>query len=464
MNNNIRVRKAPRRSIEVTLPSKPRPYSRGIGPALAPLSLTLNNDLTGQIASKTVLRGTTKEGGSKLQLHYIVGWSDLPAAFVAIPAAQILDYVSSRALEDFEYGLSLQQDAVDKAQQQKSEQTGKSSIGPAAVLGTPRTPTNKKRRGRPGKNPKLDREASTADNEDSLPPLPSTASKPSLSTPQKSLGTLHDESITEDDADQDMRNIDRHLYGKATETTTQDSNADVTPSPRIVVSTLPSADRPGSSFGTPAAAGDSPSSRVAGGFTPAGRSAGKWPSPLRARMLATSSRQEDARDTPVRSPRKREKARAEAPVPAEEPRYEVKRLEGHKIIVADGREERWLLVRWEGDWPAEQNPTWEPEDNLPGGLVKRYLKRKARTGSTADDDTHTEYRIAPVRKYSSVAEAFAGEVEDAPKYGNSHDNMDEDDGEEQLLVEEHERTLENTTRSTKSIDFAGAREFLGFQQ
>ncbi|KAJ3479200.1 hypothetical protein NLG97_g8384 [Lecanicillium saksenae] len=33
---------------------------------------------------------------------------------------------------------------------------------------------------------------------------------------------------------------------------------------------------------------------------------------------------------------------------------------------------RYFKVRWEGDWPPEQNPTWEPEENIPDDLVREF--------------------------------------------------------------------------------------------
>ncbi|CAK7246370.1 MAG: hypothetical protein STHCBS139747_008000 [Sporothrix thermara] len=38
---------------------------------------------------------------------------------------------------------------------------------------------------------------------------------------------------------------------------------------------------------------------------------------------------------------------------------------------------RYFLVRWKGDWPPDQNPTWEPAENLPPRMVRQYLKKAA---------------------------------------------------------------------------------------
>lgn len=41
------------------------------------------------------------------------------------------------------------------------------------------------------------------------------------------------------------------------------------------------------------------------------------------------------------------------------------------------RNERQFLVRWKGKWPSGQNPTWEPEQNIPKDMARRYLLTEA---------------------------------------------------------------------------------------
>ncbi|KAF6822598.1 chromo domain-containing protein [Colletotrichum plurivorum] len=53
--------------------------------------------------------------------------------------------------------------------------------------------------------------------------------------------------------------------------------------------------------------------------------------------------------------------------------FEVLRLEGLQIRHVLGRPARYFAVRWRGDWPAGQNPTWEPERNIPESLVGAFL-------------------------------------------------------------------------------------------
>ncbi|KAK8138577.1 hypothetical protein PG984_001957 [Apiospora sp. TS-2023a] len=104
--------------IVIPLSTKPRPYRRGDGPPMAPLSLVLENDSTAFIVDKFVR--FLPDRPRKQQMHYLVRWSDLPAAALAVPATEILDYVSSRVLEDYEYQLSLEEDQLLEQQQHKT--------------------------------------------------------------------------------------------------------------------------------------------------------------------------------------------------------------------------------------------------------------------------------------------------------------------------------------------------------
>lgn len=83
---------------------------------------------------------------------------------------------------------------------------------------------------------------------------------------------------------------------------------------------------------------------------------------------------------------------------------------------------RYFLVRWAGDWPPEQNPSWEPEENIPPGLIRSYTKmdKKRRAKLTAQNQRpppdHGGW--AAERRYRSVSEAFEGDAEqDAPLSG-----------------------------------------------
>ncbi|KAK7951398.1 uncharacterized protein PG986_007126 [Apiospora aurea] len=175
------------------------------------------------------------------------------------------------------------------------------------------------------------------------------------------------------------------------------------------------------------------------GFTPVGRAAGLWGPQKHSRSpeleRASTPASDPHKEANPKSHRKKRR-RLSKPEPQFEPAWEVKRLEGHRISDVDGQLVRFFKVRWEGDWPPSENPTWEPEENLHPGLVKQYLKKKAKA-----ERTNTELMSPllipprPPRKYSSVAEAFEGEIEESQHQLATADAV-ESDHDERLLVEE----------------------------
>ncbi|KAI1078258.1 hypothetical protein F5B20DRAFT_548585 [Whalleya microplaca] len=214
---------------------------------------------------------------------------------------------------------------------------------------------------------------------------------------------------------------------------------------------------------TPASAPQQPKSTLQHyGFTPAGRSSG--------RFSESSSSKPELPDPESRSRNSSRKPKPPPPPPQseEDQVWVVKRLEADKLVHLDdgGPAQRYFRVRWEGDWPPDQNPTWEPEGNIAPPLVRKYLKKKAARGGRgsggggfgASGSNRTPG--APMvlkRKYSSVAEAFEGDAGEAgvdplsllsppahgtnagpSSYANQQQQEDEEDedGEERLLVTE----------------------------
>ncbi|KAK7730576.1 hypothetical protein SLS53_008966 [Cytospora paraplurivora] len=118
--------------------------------------------------------------------------------------------------------------------------------------------------------------------------------------------------------------------------------------------------------------------------------------------------------------------------------YVVKRLEGDYVLNGV----HWFKVRWEGDWPPHQNPTWEPKENITPKLVKEYLKRKAKReaekssketpkahpkGTGKSKDRRQSSLAEWARGVNSVSEAFEGKAElDAiPGNGEAGENDSE---------------------------------------
>lgn len=147
--------------------------------------------------------------------------------------------------------------------------------------------------------------------------------------------------------------------------------------------------------------------------------------------------------------------------------YVVKRLEGDYML--DGV--HWFKVRWEGDWPPDQNPTWEPKANISAKLVKEYLMKKAkreaekssknntptaRDGGAGKPKDKRQSSLAEwAKRYNSVSEAFEGKAElDAStdailgrrRNGQAGEQEDEDrdghDGHDELFVVEQDNDQE----------------------
>ncbi|KAI0200258.1 hypothetical protein F4808DRAFT_430166 [Astrocystis sublimbata] len=217
------LRKSP---LEIPLNSKPRDYRPGDGPALAPIHLALKNDTSAIIVDKRVLPGEPVNGELKLELYYTVSWSDLPAARVCVLATKILDYVSPRTLEDWEYKCSLERDEeqakLKAAQKRKQGERDQPHASLTPMAGTSISGSNtpgQKKRGRPSKAEVQAREIAQQTNieDDELAnmPLPSqSTSGPSLSTPKKSLANAVTQLADVDMEDADAEGaISKQLQG-----------------------------------------------------------------------------------------------------------------------------------------------------------------------------------------------------------------------------------------------------------
>ncbi|KAG9258895.1 uncharacterized protein F5Z01DRAFT_8270 [Emericellopsis atlantica] len=142
----------------------------------------------------------------------------------------------------------------------------------------------------------------------------------------------------------------------------------------------------------------------------------------KARKLSKSSPASGSRKRAKSTPRSRSSA-AQTPVlvnGAQE--WVVKEiLDDETYQVEDRGLVRYFKVRWEGDWPPDQNPTWEPEDNLPAQLVKNYFKMDYSRLPPAARKRRREralLRASGSAHFVSVRDAFAGELD---KVDSSHD-------------------------------------------
>ncbi|KAK6953976.1 hypothetical protein Daesc_003938 [Daldinia eschscholtzii] len=606
--------------IEIPLPSKPPPYRPGDGPPLAPLGILPEHDTDAFIVDKRVLPGTAPNGELKLYMYYIVGWPDLPAARVSILATDIYNYVSPRAVEDYEYKALLERDEEDERreaeQKRKMEISAKKNVATSYTSTTPSTPSlpGQKRRGRPSKAElqarRLAQQASFSTSKDIdvvLPPA--STSGPSLSTPQKKpareiaidleedideadpedaifrqLCGYNNDSLEDVDIDDNGRagdipldnvpetmssssefrsyartlwlNKDSTLFKRTNGSLALKSSTSHVPVPEVLRSgrqpplqSPPRADNhprvtpvpvpipfnlersitapqlPNSKYSTTPIPVPTPfksnkeapqpkppdikhpitpvpvpswprstnkkevqasSSQLPAdspqycGFTPAGRSSGKWPSeqshpgdtlsqtsPLTMEIQGASHKEPSHKKKPHKSKSTPQKEDVQTQV------WVVERLEGDRIMNVAGKQVRYFKVRWEGNWPPDQNPTWEPEENITPALVKAYLKKKASRHATKSPNKSSSSNISRIkppfypptlkRKYSSVAEAFAGDEEDLAgvgispgqnekpyiSQGDNYNNADEDEDKEEMLVVAAEQEMSPSRRDPR---------------
>jgi hypothetical protein len=58
--------------------------------------------------------------------------------------------------------------------------------------------------------------------------------------------------------------------------------------------------------------------------------------------------------------------------------WPVKAIEGKKTLILRCIRQTFYLVRWKGNWPPSQNPTWEPRANIPEELRREYNEEVSR--------------------------------------------------------------------------------------
>ncbi|KAH7016944.1 hypothetical protein EDB80DRAFT_703840 [Ilyonectria destructans] len=136
---------------------------------------------------------------------------------------------------------------------------------------------------------------------------------------------------------------------------------------------------------------------------------------------------------------------AAVPEPDAEPVWEVKRVEATELFEVEGVGlVRYFQVLWEGDWPPEQNPSWEPEANLPPALVRNFMNKVKKKPAPQKKKPLKQSTLpwAPEKLYKSVSEAFEGGEDDPDLLGHPIEdahvaaNGDGDGPEELFVVEE----------------------------
>ncbi|KAG8157156.1 hypothetical protein KVR01_012864 [Diaporthe batatas] len=560
--------------LQFHIPIRPQAarYRPGSGPPPPRVSLRPVHDSNAFIVDKVVLpQGPSPPNSSRARqrrCYYIIGWPDLPAARPVVDASRVLDYVSPRTLEDWEYQDALRREEERERAEEAERRALAKGKGVAGPLLQPGGATR-----RPGRPPKS--RMMVDDGPPSEPELNSEQEElvhkrmrgPSLSTPQKSrlaqlqaeVAMLEELDAVDEDAvpapplgalgggesastsDRDVKggvveDLDGLRLGSAApgissgESSRASSARPAGPADRASApaTSAPSAARQKHPISTtpiplpsvfsrmmnwrpkakdtgeastttisqPKVAGaqgsaptHSQSDPIRGqrsspadlsshtnGFTPIG---GTFPRPPK-RPADGSPHPDDASAAPKPGKSRRKKKRPDLPLvypeaiaqPAGPPdpgldlaqgeqEYVVKRLEGDQII--DGI--HWFRVRWEGDWPEEENPTWEPRENIAERLVKQYLRRKAkgeadrharaRTKKKAKAKQQANPLVDQAKAYGSVLEVFEGQMNlDGPgdvdlDQGGAHHDEDVHaggDGHDELFVIDQDRELVDIER------------------
>jgi len=539
----------PRRKVDIEIPVPSiAKYVPGSGPPLGKISLLPPHDSTAYIIDQYVLPPVKETGkNTRRLLYYHVGFTDEPSTKIFLPCNEVLDYVSPRSLEDWEYH-NMEVNEQEKARILEEKKRVK---GPA------------KKTGRPPKNKTLAEEIvhpTVGATEDTIK-LANAVAGPSLATPQKrKLGMMLDEyEGAESNMESDETAVNRRSVGESDGTGLEDADDDMdldtdsvdqlphvqfgapipgdtssrasssapstadahprpvpqTSSPTQITKPISEEDdmlslssvlsKPGllhpawaQMFGRQNVAQNADSQKKNGlnksspstkplpkkpKTKPLPKSTGsnstqqsKLPAfgPLSSQQPRRSSRPSTPRkNTPsmpgstVGSPNNRKsesanQSKAKGKAKAAEPKnrkdkkknpvqqadddddsfdenvWVVKELLDDRYVREKGVKVHMYLVKWEGDWPPEQNPSWEPAANIRDeNLIVEYRRRKK--AGLLKPDKHQKSLLSYMSgaRYSNVAEAFEGDVaEQATPKPYTGIESDSDESDEELMVTE----------------------------
>lgn len=178
------------------------------------------------------------------------------------------------------------------------------------------------------------------------------------------------------------------------------------------------------------------------------------PSPSAAnpveKVRSTSASSRGSRgNSPKSAPKerkRRKKVKVEVLPEEDDDSYEVKALLDDKHDYDEaGNLVRYYQVLWVGDWPAWQNPSWEPEENISYELKEEYMKKKEskmKNGYLTDTSPRKAPKKSqppqwmPQKRYSTVAEAFEGDIDAVLAQGADEHAVDDEGDDEVLLVTE----------------------------
>lgn len=464
---------------------------------------------------------------------YWIGWRDLAGASIFVPADRVLDYVSPYTLEQFEYAQwKALREEERRAEEEEERYLNMNGNGAAQTTKAAAAPKGKalaagggkggaRRPGRPPKHgpgpSRKEAEAIPVDDaaiEEEIRKRSKDQPRevgPSLSTPQKPRMLALAASAAVASGESEDAAMYKQLYGETPSEASLYESEDEPPRKRLRSSSpikgSPPRRRPTSPDGPPtptpkptrtAAPPPRQPSHITS-FTPIRQNPVVTTSPTTATTSATPSgrhrasakatpstsrkRRADQRTTPSSAPTSKPQhppakstqpassVHAEPPPEPSDVQYEVKRIEDVADFVVNGRVVPYYLVRWEGDWPPEQNPTWEPEENLPPTLVRKFLSKNSTPraqGSESRNRTPNRSRNAkhgrpppsawPERRYSSVTEVFEDPIDiitpaaAAPVVGGNGlaDSSEEDSAsEDEEMFQVTERPAGGSSSSTR---------------
>lgn len=516
-----------RHRITVDIPQRPR-YVPGKGPPLHPVSLVPPADSTAYVVDRILLPPAALAPGGNhprpRRMTYLLGWTDLPAARLLVPALRVLDYVSPRALEAYEEGLEEELEAdmarleeekkveesleLQQQQEQQQQDLQEDAVGDGALS---KKKKRKKKRGRPPKHTQIEA-AAVADLEagdDKASWL--TGGAMALSTPRKDRTRRDFEGLSEDDEgeEDDEGSPSRQLAREEAQGLSREGSSEHRRQDGDVGTGWGGG---GGLYGESGPGGDNAQLSslwgLSGGDSLSLFAAGEpLPPPTKSNKRKTPPQSSGADGTaafpPTSKPKKSAKSAKPKPQPEPEPEtaaaddgeevWVVKRILDCDVYEAEGRGRvRYFRVLWEGDWPPEQNPSWEPEENLPRQLVRNYFKTsKARrlrmqqrhAGVRAEPSLsppkkkkkekkevkrEQKVKAAPLGKlkqsklswgaaaatagprYSSVSEAFTGSPDDGDEddYGYGEDGY----GEDELMTDRFELGARGESNGARAGD------------
>lgn len=474
--------------IEIRPPAR---YKPGCGPTLQPLRLLPPKESNAYIIERILLPSPGLAADGKplpKRMTYIVGWRDLPAASLLVPAMKILDYVSPKVLEDWEEKLEAE---VDEERIKLAEEKLHGTTGLQKHKARPPTHT--------GIESAVAFEPETEPEDVGRHKMGAM----SLSTPKKRK--LADFEGLSDDDDSPSNQIAREMFGQTSrelssdipggeavaEAETEIEAVHMEPirdiAPKDGPQTPPKNSRPtpvplpayvnglighNNSFSRPPqlpALRPSPgggvehrhysalvdsiegtSSANGGGFNALGGDINYVETSIALEPTSdvprstSASRKANGSTKKSHPPRPTKKRRKVSPPIKEigedgEPTWEVERLEDVARYDVEGRGlVRYFLVRWAGDWPPDQQTSWEPEEHIPSRLIRAYTKldKKKRAKLASQHNNKPPTRVGGgdlSAEYSSINELFDPDAQENHQSGGTSLDLGR---EESLFVED----------------------------